>query len=545
MPKESQEIERIRIPLIGTALNRGTDKDKDQRFVNGLFWASENPETGKKTFNFVKRPGISLLNQPGAGAAVGRGGYSWRGSLFSVSGTKIYKGTTDLGVTLTTSSGLCHFAETRPGASTQYLGVNDGTSLYLIDTSDGVTVLNNVAITSSSVANPTTITATAHGLTTGNKVVIRNHAGSTPSLNGTTYTVTVTGANTFTIPVNVTVGGTGGTIGVFPTPNTGSLVFIDTYWEVQKSDATIWNCSPDDPTNWPTDGFITAQMFQGSGVGMCRQSNYLLSFQTNSLQAFFDNANASGSPLLNYDPAGRQIGCVSENSISGDEALATWVGGSNTGGYTVWQLEGLTNLQDIGTTHVKLLLNAEGTSITTCRAKYAVVGGKEVYILDLLSQDRTLVYDFDTKIWTEFQVAGAATRWPIIAVVEHNNALVGQHQSNGKWYTISSTVYQDESVNFTVLARFGRVDFDTMQRKFVKGYEIIGDKQSSTTNVTFQYSDDDFVTLSTARTVDMSATRPFLPQGGNFRRRAHQLSYTGANPLRIEALELTYKLGEQ
>ena len=64
-------------------------------------------------------------------------------------------------------------------------------------------------ITSSSVANPTVITATAHHLTTGESIVIFSHTGSTPSINGTRV-VTVTGANTFTIPLNVTVAGTGG-----------------------------------------------------------------------------------------------------------------------------------------------------------------------------------------------------------------------------------------------------------------------------------------------------------------------------------------------
>ncbi|MCU0250216.1 MAG: hypothetical protein MUE61_08415 [Vicinamibacterales bacterium] len=67
------------------------------------------------------------------------------------------------------------------------------------------------SITSSSVANPTVITTgAAHGLTTGDSVVIAGHTGSTPSINGT-YTATVTGTSTFTIPVNVSVGGTGGT----------------------------------------------------------------------------------------------------------------------------------------------------------------------------------------------------------------------------------------------------------------------------------------------------------------------------------------------
>jgi hypothetical protein len=66
------------------------------------------------------------------------------------------------------------------------------------------------AITSSSVANPTSIACTNHGLASGETVTITGHTGSTPALYGD-YVVTVTGASTFTIPVNVTVGGTGGT----------------------------------------------------------------------------------------------------------------------------------------------------------------------------------------------------------------------------------------------------------------------------------------------------------------------------------------------
>ena len=58
------------------------------------------------------------------------------------------------------------------------------------------------------VANPTVVTtSSAHGLQTSDKIIITGST-STPSLNGI-YTVTVTGSTTFTLPVNVTVGGAG------------------------------------------------------------------------------------------------------------------------------------------------------------------------------------------------------------------------------------------------------------------------------------------------------------------------------------------------
>lgn len=82
------------------------------------------------------------------------------------------------------------------------------------------------SISSSSVANPTIITTTAaHGLTTGNIVTISGHTGSTPDINNS-YTVTVLTTTTFTIPVNVTVGGTGGTW-TLDTPVSGALISAD------------------------------------------------------------------------------------------------------------------------------------------------------------------------------------------------------------------------------------------------------------------------------------------------------------------------------
>jgi hypothetical protein len=67
-------------------------------------------------------------------------------------------------------------------------------------------------IVSSSVASATVITTTlAHSYTSGDTVTISGHTGSTPAITGD-YVATVTAPTTFTIPVNVSVGGTGGLV---------------------------------------------------------------------------------------------------------------------------------------------------------------------------------------------------------------------------------------------------------------------------------------------------------------------------------------------
>lgn len=67
------------------------------------------------------------------------------------------------------------------------------------------------AITSNSLANPSVVTTpAAHGLITGDVVMIAGVITSNPTINGE-RTVTVISPTTFSVPVNVTTAGTGGT----------------------------------------------------------------------------------------------------------------------------------------------------------------------------------------------------------------------------------------------------------------------------------------------------------------------------------------------
>lgn len=64
-------------------------------------------------------------------------------------------------------------------------------------------------ITANTLANPTVVTSVAHGLTTGDTIFVSG-SNSTPVINGD-RTVTVLTADTFSVPVNVSVAGTAGT----------------------------------------------------------------------------------------------------------------------------------------------------------------------------------------------------------------------------------------------------------------------------------------------------------------------------------------------
>jgi cyclophilin family peptidyl-prolyl cis-trans isomerase len=108
-------------------------------------------------------------------------------------------------------------------------------------------VLPTANIASIVAGNPVTIhTASAHGLATGRVALISGVVGSTPEINGA-RTVTVVDADTFTVPVEVTVAGAGGKVeGTVAVPvessavaegtvNPSQLIFTTTNWNVSQT----------------------------------------------------------------------------------------------------------------------------------------------------------------------------------------------------------------------------------------------------------------------------------------------------------------------
>ena len=130
----------------------------------------------------------ALLDKLDFDASVGRYGYSVStlGSTTITVKTNIYGTSTPQNHNLSTGDWInVDSSNTTPSIDGEYQ------------------ISNTFAISSISVANPTTITTNLeHGLTNGDIVIISG-TNTTASTNGS-FAVTVTGTNTFTIPVNVT-----------------------------------------------------------------------------------------------------------------------------------------------------------------------------------------------------------------------------------------------------------------------------------------------------------------------------------------------------
>ena len=112
-----------------------------------------------------------------------------------------------------------------------------------------------------------------------------------------------------------------------------------------------------------------------------------------------------------------------------------------------------------------------------------------------------------------------------------------QRKTGGQVDLVNDGYYQDHGTNFNVIGQTDLLDFNSTQRKFMSELTLVGDKYSSSNQLTVYWSDDNYLNFNTGVVVDMASSRPRINRLGSFRRRAFKFVHYGNNPLRLEAFE--------
>ena len=114
-------------------------------------------------------------------------------------------------------------------------------------------------------------------------------------------------------------------------------------------------------------------------------------------------------------------------------------------------------------------------------------------------------------------------------------------EDNGRIYEMDIDKYQDvgsstDDINFEIVTV--RYDFGTAKTKFLHRLILVGDEETSSSPVTLDWTDDDYQTFSSTRSLDMANSLPQAFALGSFKRRAFRLKHTANTPLSIEAIEM-------
>lgn len=338
------------------------------------------------------------------------------------------------------------------------------------------------------------------------------------------------------------------------------LVSLDSYLFIGKvSGGRIYNSDLNTGLSWTSGNFLTDQSsgdtfaYVGAIIGY---KNYLISFKQNSINFFYDAANAAGSPLAVVEGARKSISCFHQRSIAQAEDIIVFAAKSTSGKIQIVALDGLTIKPISDPFNEKLLESISGTAVSDLfMGELIRIDGNILYLFNITNTagGSVLVFDIGQKQMYEWQSslvsetnASQLGLRHFIYNIDKNKILACATYTGhtGKIYELTTSVYQDIStaINFEVVTP--NLDFSTNKKKFMTRLTVIGDEQTSTSNMTIEWSDDDYQTWSTARTVDLSKSNPTIYNLGSFVKRAFRLKSTANTPIRLESLEFDIELGD-
>jgi hypothetical protein len=329
-----------------------------------------------------------------------------------------------------------------------------------------------------------------------------------------------------------------------PSPHIPTPVYLDGYVFLAKSGTQdIYNSNLGDPTTWTAGDFISAEMYGDILVALARNNQYIYAIGKQSIEYFYDAANPTGTPLARHESAVQQFGSPFINSIVQTEKEVILVGSTSNGALTVWLIDGF-NAEHVISPTVEEVLSQAG-SVTSCEVFGSVFRllGQKYYLISIVSSaggfsNRTFVWSFDTKLWIEWFNYNMTATFPCKFITGGNDgwglaaAPITCDNTTGQMYYLQTILAADGSTPNPISAEVitEKFDFNTINRKSMSRLTLIGDPPDKTTanrySISISWSDDDYLTWSTARTLSFTTDLPSIHQLGSFRRRAFKLTYT-------------------
>jgi len=334
-------------------------------------------------------------------------------------------------------------------------------------------------------------------------------------------------------------------------PYVAGAVFLDNYVFIGTTNNRIYNSDLGDPTTWNALNFLSFEQTQDNLVGIAKHLNYLVAFGAVSTQFFYDVGNTSGSPLGLAASYTSEVGCASGDSIVATSNTVLWVGTSKTYGRSVYIMDGVSPVR-VSTANIDRHLEAD--ALSNVSAYCYTVSGHTLYILTLHNTNQTLVYDLNEKMWyTWTQYSMQSNDQPNPGTYQESYFRPTYYtQLNGvpyvldddtaTLYYLSVNEYQDAGQPIYCRTVTDIIDNGSTKRKFYGRLEIIGDKVAGTMQV--RHTGDDYNTWSSYRSIDLNASRSQIYLSGADRRRAWEFLCTSNVPLRLDAAEVDFRIGE-
>lgn len=323
------------------------------------------------------------------------------------------------------------------------------------------------------------------------------------------------------------------------------VAVLDGITYVMTAVGNIQGSAINDPTTWPALDFIGPTGAVGVGAGVWRHLNYIVAYYTQGIQVYYDaNAapNGQGIALGPVTNAAWSTGCLSYYSLAEINDTTFFVAQDNVFGRTVQAMSGIT-LNRVSTPFVEKILarvpvtNAAG-SILNIWSFAMRIAGHSFYVMTLHDIGITLAFDIDQQQWQVWTSVVGGVEQYFIGRYYLNNASGDflQDLTTGQTMQFSQSVYTDATGPLPVTCVSKNYDWGSLKWKRFAALSQLAD--TATTVIDVSFSDDDYNTFSTPRTIDLSTHRKQIRNCGSARRRAWKMFHQDNTPLRLWEVEL-------
>lgn len=328
----------------------------------------------------------------------------------------------------------------------------------------------------------------------------------------------------------------------FPNAFVKGWAFLDGTLYVGTEDPAIFGSELNDPVNWEVDNLIIPQIEPDFGVALSKQLVYVLMQKQWTTEVFYDQANTIGSPLGAVQGAKINFGCIAADSVQRIGDVLIWAAITREPGVQVVMVDNL-KAAVISTRPVERLLT--GADFSTTYSWTTAMNGHRFYVLTLVEENLTLVYDLTERLWSQWADTNGDYLPIVSATFTSSYQALLQHESNGKSYLMSPNYFTDDGSLFSVDLYTPNFDGGVKsRRKTISQLNIVADQiPGALLNIRTNDADYQAGQWSNFRTVDLGQPRPFLNNWGTFYRRATHLQHRANTKLRIVALEPQMDIG--
>ena len=205
------------------------------------------------------------------------------------------------------------------------------------------------------------------------------------------------------------------------------------------------------------------------------------------------------------------------------------------------------------TTSVTSITQTGGVATLTISGGHGVTDGNPIYIAGAsqsayngIKQARVVsstVLQFDVSSATVTPATGTITLqkydssyFNLTHYAYANEENLALHETSGTIYSMGESDVSDNGVPIDLLIRTSEFDNGSTDYKVMRKIEVIGNKVDSSALI--RWTDDDYVSYSTFRVVDLDQPRSQIRRCGNFRRRAFEVRHTDAVEVQLTGLEV-------